>query len=86
MEILMYTIGVVSTKGGVGKTTLAANLGAILTDFGLRVLLIDTDPQASLSKYFELKTEAELGLVEMIRDGELSSIKVSETVLPGSSN
>ena len=48
----MYTIGVVSTKGGVGKTTLAANLGAILTDFGLRVLLIDTDPQASLSKYF----------------------------------
>ena len=50
------------------------------------MLLIDTDPQASLSKYFELKTEAELGLVEMIRDGELSSIKVSETVLPGSSN
>ena len=82
----MYTIGVVSTKGGVGKTTLAANLGAILADFGLRVLLIDTDPQASLSKYFELQTEAELGLVEMIRDGELSSIKVSETVLPGSSN
>lgn len=78
----MYTIGVVSTKGGVGKTTLAANLGAILADFGLRVLLIDTDPQASLSKYFELKTEAELGLVEMIRDGELSSIKVSETILP----
>ena len=78
----MYTIGIVSTKGGVGKTTLAANLGAILADFGLRVLLIDTDPQASLSKYFELKTEAELGLVEMIRDGELSSIKVSETILP----
>lgn len=78
----MYTIGIVSTKGGVGKTTLAANLGAILADFGLRVLLIDTDPQASLSKYYELKHESEFGLVEMILDGELSALKVSETILP----
>ena len=46
----MYTIGIVSTKGGVGKTTLAANLGAILADFGWRVLLINTDPQACIVK------------------------------------
>ena len=78
----MYTIGIVSTKGGVGKTTLAANLGAILADFGLRVLLIDTDPQASLSKYFALRHQAELGLVDMINDAELSALKVSDTVLP----
>lgn len=44
----MFTITVVSTKGGVGKTTLAANLGGLLRDIGLRVLLIDADVQPSL--------------------------------------
>ena len=46
----MYTIGIVSTKGGVGKTTLAANLGATPADFGLCVLLINMYPQACIVK------------------------------------
>jgi chromosome partitioning related protein ParA len=50
----MIVISVISTKGGVGKTTLSANLGSILADFGYRVLLIDADIQPSLSKYFPL--------------------------------
>ena len=49
-------ISVVSTKGGVGKTTLTANLGGLLAALGLRVLAIDADKQASLSKYFQLTT------------------------------
>ena len=43
------TYGIVSTKGGVGKTTVAANLGGILADMNQRVLLIDADFQQSLS-------------------------------------
>ena len=35
--------GIVSTKGGVGKTSLAANLRGILADMGQRVLLVDGD-------------------------------------------
>ncbi|RPZ39692.1 ParA family protein, partial [Pseudomonas aeruginosa] len=51
----MKATSVVSTKGGVGKSTTAANLGAFCADAGLKTLLIDLDPvQPSLSSYYEL--------------------------------
>lgn len=54
----MKVVAVVNNKGGVGKTTVTANLGAGLANRGTRVLLIDLDPQASLTKSFFTVEEA----------------------------
>lgn len=74
-----------STKGGVGKTTLAANLSALLADFGLRILLIDADVQPSLSKYYPLSYQASNGIVELLlgnHSEQLIQSTISSTIIP----
>ena len=48
----MKVVSIINYKGGVGKTTLTANLGAYAAVKGLRVLLIDLDPQTHLTFSF----------------------------------
>lgn len=79
----MVIFGIIATKGGVGKTTLSANLGALMADMGLRVLLVDADIQASLSKYFKLRYTAPLGLTEVVSSGCVSDQVISEINLEG---
>ena len=48
----MKVVSVINYKGGVGKTTVTANLAAFLAGKGKRILIIDLDPQASLTFSF----------------------------------
>lgn len=63
----MTCIAIANTKGGSGKTTLTANLGAFLADCGWRVLLIDADIQPTLSNYFAIEVN-EAGLTSMMTE------------------
>ena len=54
----MRIIAVFNHKGGVGKTTTVANLGAALARQGKHVLLVDADPQACLTVHFGIDPES----------------------------
>ncbi|MCW5706906.1 ParA family protein [Shinella sp.] len=66
----MQAISIISTKGGVGKTTVTANLGGLFADAGLRVLLLDLDMQPTLSSYFAIAERAEYGTYELLAFNE----------------
>jgi chromosome partitioning protein len=62
-ENAVKVVSVINHKGGVGKTTLTANLGAGLAARGRKVLLIDLDSQASLTVSFFTQAEWQNDLV-----------------------
>ncbi|MCK9749834.1 ParA family protein [Pseudomonas syringae pv. syringae] len=80
----MFVTSLVSTKGGVGKSTKAANLGGFCADSGLKVLLIDLDPvQPSLSSYYPIAQEASGGIFELIAQNLTDPERIiSKTSIP----
>ena len=78
-------ISVVNQKGGVGKTTTTINLGAAFAELGRRVLLIDFDPQHSLSIGLNVSTRDIEGSVYNLLMDESTQVSdfLLKTSVPG---
>ncbi len=72
---MAVVISITNQKGGVGKTTTAIELSACLSTLKKRVLLVDFDQQANLSKYVEADLQAP-GIYKVLH----AEVEISEAI------
>jgi len=77
----MKVVGVVSQKGGVGKTTLALNLAYALAKRGHKTLLVDTDPQGAVGLSLQ-RPSTDVGLAGYVADRSPLDQVVIKTRIP----
>lgn len=82
----MKVIAIANQKGGTAKTTSTAAIGVLLSRRGLRVHLIDADPQASLSQAFGITDHEDRFGCSLIDMAELPVDKLDDnlSLTPGS--
>jgi chromosome partitioning protein len=76
-------VGIASPKGGCGKTTIALNLAVSLAKSGLRVVLIDADPNGDVLSSIASRERVRSGVFDAItEDTEVSELEM-DTAIPG---
>jgi chromosome partitioning protein len=71
-------LSIVNQKGGVGKSTLAVNLGGMIQAAGHKVLLVDTDPQGSLMQWQSVSPEPTIQVSHYPKPLHRSQVKALE--------
>ncbi len=69
---MAVVISILNNKGGVGKSTSTYNLGYELSKLGKKTLIIDLDPQSSLSVYVGLDPLQNYASIENVFRGEMN--------------
>lgn len=72
-------IAITNQKGGVGKTTTSVNLSACVADAGKRTLIVDIDPQGNASSGLGKLDNDELGVYDVLINGESAAKAIRPT-------
>jgi chromosome partitioning protein len=77
-------IDVRMSKGGTGKTTMACNVATCMAQYGYKTLVIDGDPQGSMSKLYGFDIDQDLThigtVLERLSKGQ--STKIADSIVP----
>jgi chromosome partitioning protein len=79
---MAHTIAVLSQKGGTGKTTAVRTLTDVLRRSGVRTLAVDLDPQGNLSDYFDLPTDVEPTIADVLSGRSQAIEAIHEHIIP----
>jgi chromosome partitioning protein len=79
---MAQTIAVLSQKGGTGKTTTVRTLTDVLRRCGVSTLAVDLDPQGNLSDYFDLPTDAQPTIADVLCGRAEAGAAIHEDIIP----
>jgi chromosome partitioning protein len=79
---MAHTIAVLSQKGGTGKTTTVRTITDVLRRSGVSTLAVDLDPQGNLSDYFDLPTDVEPTVADVLAGRAKAVEAIHQDIIP----